>query len=131
MGAWLPCVQFARFTTLTTPETSEVDTDLLERIKKGGATRRLKLPDAVPGRSWRKIFRKKGAEQKGCNSQEEAHRGTHWSLDLRSTPKRAALRASQGFRASRETSDIIHCVNGAKFNDQMEPNPIGFGDIFQ
>jgi hypothetical protein len=32
----------------------------------------------------------------------------NWSLNLRSTPKRVALWALQGFRGSRETSDIFH-----------------------
>jgi len=68
------------------------------------------VPDGAPGRSWRKIFsKKKGAGTKRLRFSIRRRTGDHWSLDLRSTPKRAALRASQGFRASRETSDIIHC----------------------
>jgi len=78
-----------RFVMLTAPQTPEAD------------------PDADFGEGF---LEKKQGEQKGCDSRLGGTQGDHWSLDLRSTPKRAALRASQGFRASRETErpDIIH-----------------------
>jgi len=69
-----------------------------------------KVPDAAPGRSWREIFsKKKGAGTKRLRFSIRRRTGDHWSLDLRSTPKRAALRAPQGFRASREARDTIRC----------------------
>lgn len=53
-----------------------------------------KVPDAAPGRSWRKIFStKKGPEQKGCGSQSGGAEATTGLLTC-APPKRAALRAS-------------------------------------
>ena len=82
----------------------------MERIKKG---RVLHVDRGARRRSWailaQDFFEKEGGRnKKAAILNQEAHRRPLVSR-LRSTPKRAALRASQGFRASRETSDIIHC----------------------
>jgi len=85
------------------------DTDVPGKIKKGDAAGRQSCQTPLLGDPSARFSRKRRGRNKiAAILSQAAHRGDHWSLGLRSTPKRAALRASQGFRASRETSDIIH-----------------------
>ena len=82
-----------------------------QKTKKRGM---LQVDEVARRGSWailaQKFFKKEGFGAKQYDFHSRGAPKSHrWPLNLRSTPKRAALRAPQGFRASREARDTIRC----------------------